>query len=180
MNKIIQVKDRLFVEYIAFEAIQNRLREICAELKPRYAHTRPIFIGILNGSFMLAADVMRYIDFDCEITFVKFKSYRGMESTGEVSEMVGLELDVTRRDVIILEDIVDTGRTLSRFMADMKQLNPASVALLTVLHKPDALLVPVKIDYCGFNIPNKFVVGYGLDYDGHGRNLRDIYQLKID
>ncbi len=176
MDKIL-VKDKYFKIFIPEKAILERIQEIADDLKTEYANKRPLFIVILNGSFMLAADVMKAVDFDCEITFIRLSSYQEMRSSGTVSTLIGLKTDVNNRHLIILEDIVDTGRTMNHFMQSLEAQNPASVALVSLLVKPSALVYPVEIDYTGFEIEDKFVIGYGLDYDEYGRQYRDIYQL---
>jgi hypoxanthine phosphoribosyltransferase len=150
---------------------------IADELKIEYADKNPLFIAILNGSFMLAADVMKAVDFDCEITFTRLSSYQAMSSSGTVSTILGFQQSLKNRHLIILEDIIDTGRTMNYFMKSLQTENPASVAIVTLLVKPSAVVYPVNIDYAGFEIEDKFVIGYGLDYDEQGRQYRDIYQL---
>jgi len=179
MSDPVKVKDKYFVKYIEFEQIEERITELCERLKKRYQGEQPVFLAILNGAFMFAADVFKYLEFDCEITFVKLSSYKGVTSTGEVKQLLGLEEGgLTGREVIILEDIIDSGKTLSEFIPLLKKQKPKSIALATLLFKPDALKYELPIDFVGFEIPNKFVIGYGLDYDGFGRNYKDIYQLK--
>lgn len=174
----VKVKDKYFEKFIEFEAIEEQIHALCERLKTRYEGTEPVFLAILNGAFMFAADVFKYLEFDCEITFVKLSSYKGTESTGVVNELLGLEPGgVTGREVIILEDIIDTGKTLSQFIPLLQKQGPKSIALATLLLKPDALKYELPIDFVGFEIPDKFVIGYGLDYDGFGRNYKDIYQL---
>ena len=138
---------------------------------------KPLFIAILNGAFIFAADLFKQINIEAEISFIKLASYKGIKSTGKVITAIGLDVDLHRRDVIIVEDIVDTGKTLFQFLPQLQHQHPASLKIASLLHKPDALLHPIKIDYLGFTIPNKFVIGYGLDYDGLGRNIKEIYQL---
>ena len=126
---------------------------------------------------MFAADLFKYITIDAEISFIKLASYKGTKSTGHVITAIGMDMDIYGREVVILEDIVDTGKTLSEFLPQLKHQQPASMKIVALLHKPEATVFPIKIDYLGFSIPNKFVVGYGLDYDGLGRNIREIYKL---
>ncbi|MGB3184215.1 MAG: hypoxanthine phosphoribosyltransferase [Cyclobacteriaceae bacterium] len=171
------IRDKNFEPYIHEEQILTRIREIARDINKRYADSNPLFLSVLNGSFMFAADLMKEIPVRSEISFVKYTSYQAMESTGKVRELIGLNDEVTGRDVVIIEDIVDTGHTMHHLIEELKKLNPASVSVCTLLLKPDALKRPINLDYIGFSIPNKFVVGYGLDYDGYGRNFRDIYQL---
>lgn len=138
---------------------------------------KPLFLAILNGSFMFAADIFRQIEVEAEICFVRLSSYAGTQSTGQVVTAIGLDKEITNRHVILLEDIIDTGRTLSAFLPNLEQQHPASLSIATLLHKPDAAQFTVPIHYCGFTIPNLFVLGYGLDYNGLGRNLPGLYQL---
>lgn len=173
----IQVHDKQFVPYLSAQAIQQRVTELSQQISADYAHTKPLFIAILNGSFMFAADLFRQVTVDAEISFIKVASYKGMRSTGNVVTSIGLEHDIHGRHLIILEDIVDTGKTLYNFLPTLQHQQPSSLKIATLLHKPEATQFPLTLDYVGFSIPNKFVVGYGLDYDGLGRNYNTIYQL---
>lgn len=173
----IQVHDKQFVPYLTAEKIQQRILELSQQISVDYAHTKPLFIAILNGSFMFAADLFRQVTVDAEISFIKVASYKGMRSTGNVVTSIGLEQDIYGRHLIIVEDIVDTGKTLHNFLPTLQHQQPASLKIVTLLHKPEATEYPLILDYVGFSIPNKFVVGYGLDYDGLGRNYNAIYQL---
>lgn len=173
----IQVHDKQFVPYLTAEKIQQRILELSQQISVDYAHTKPLFIAILNGSFMFAADLFRQVTVDAEISFIKVASYKGMRSTGNVVTSIGLEQDIYGRHLIIVEDIVDTGKTLHNFLPTLQHQQPASLKIVTLLHKPEATEYPLTLDYVGFSIPNKFVVGYGLDYDGLGRNYNAIYQL---
>lgn len=178
MSAPVKVKDKYFKIFIENQKIEAHIHELCEKLKARYEGTEPVFLAILNGAFMFAADVFKHLEFDCEITFVKLASYEGVESSGEVRQLLGLEEGGLKgREVIILEDIVDTGKTLSEFIPLLQKQEPKSISLATLLYKPDALQYDLPIDFVGFEIPNKFVIGYGLDYDGFGRNYKDIYQL---
>jgi len=174
---IVQLHDKTFETYLSEQEIQSKVKEIAARLNNDYKGKRPLFIAILNGSFMFAADLFKYLAIDAEICFIKLASYRGMKSSGHVITAIGLDVDLFDRDVVILEDIVDTGKTLSEFLPKLDHQQPKSLKIAALLHKPDATQFPLKIDYSGFRIPNKFVVGYGLDYDGLGRNFKEIYQL---
>jgi hypoxanthine phosphoribosyltransferase len=165
-----------FELFLKHETIQQRILEICKTLSEKYAGKTPVFLGILNGSFMFAAEVMKNMSIDCEISFVKLKSYIGDQSSGEVTQMIGLDCNLEGRDVIILEDIVDSGRTLHFFFPELSKQNPSSISLFSLLVKPEALKFDIPIDYAGFAVPNHFLIGYGLDYDGLGRNLSDIYK----
>jgi hypoxanthine phosphoribosyltransferase len=173
----IQLHDKQFEIYLPEAEIQERIRDIADHLNREYKNKRPLFIAILNGSFMFAADLFKYLTIDAEICFIKLASYRGMKSTGHVITAIGLDVDLFDRDVIILEDIVDTGKTLNEFLPKLDHQQPKSLKIAALLHKPEATQFPLQIDYLGFSIPNKFVVGYGLDYDGLGRNYKQIYQL---
>ena len=173
----VQVHDKSFEPYLTYPEIDNRISAIAEQLDQDYAGKRPLFIAILNGSFMFAADVFKNLSIDAEICFIKLASYRGMKSSGQVITAIGLDVDLFGRDVVILEDIVDTGKTLSEFLPKLDHQQPNSLKIAALLHKPDATRYPLKIDYLGFSIPDKFVVGYGLDYDGLGRNLKEILQL---
>jgi hypoxanthine phosphoribosyltransferase len=177
--KNVRLHDRNFQIFIPKEVIQQRVEAMGHAIATDYVAKMPVFLGILNGAFLFAADLARACEnINCEWHFVKLASYEGMHSTGEVAVKIGFELEKLRgRHVVLVEDIVDTGRTLAEFMKQVNAAEPASVALATAFLKPDALQFPLEIDYCGFEIPNAFVVGYGLDYDGLGRNLSDLYQL---
>jgi hypoxanthine phosphoribosyltransferase len=173
----IQLHDKSFEIYLSEQEIQEKIRGIAGRLNEDYKNKRPLFIAILNGSFMFAADLFKYLTIDAEICFIKLASYRGMKSSGHVITAIGLDVDLYDRDVVILEDIVDTGKTLNEFLPKLDHQQPKSLKIAALLHKPEATQFELKIDYVGFSIPNKFVVGYGLDYDGLGRNFKEIYQL---
>ena len=174
---VIKVHDKNFGIFLSEETIQERVKEIAAAISNDYRGKRPLFIGILNGSFMFAADLFKNLTIDAEICFIKLISYQGTKSTGNVVTSIGLMEDVHGRDVVLIEDIVDTGKTLHDFLPGLWHQQPASLKIAALLHKPDATAFPLTIDYLAFSIPNKFVIGYGLDYDGLGRNLKEIYQL---
>ena len=173
----IKVHDKTFGPFLSEEDIQQQIKKIADAINSDYEGLRPMFIAILNGSFMFAADLFKHITIDAEICFIKLASYKGTTSSGQVITAIGLDIDIIGRDIIILEDIVDTGKTLTEFLPQLLHHQPASMKIAALLHKPDAVKFPIRIDYLGFSIPNKFVVGYGLDYDGLGRNLKEIYQL---
>jgi hypoxanthine phosphoribosyltransferase len=177
MSDRIQIHDKQFEPYITAEEIQSRIKMMASQLNSTYAGKRPLFIAILNGAFMFASDLFKQIGIDAEICFIKLASYKGTKSTGQVITAIGLDMDIVGRHVLIVEDIIDTGKTMSEFIPQIRNQQPASVGIVSLLHKPDATVYPVKIDYLGFSIPNKFVVGYGLDYDGLGRNIGEIYRL---
>jgi hypoxanthine phosphoribosyltransferase len=173
----IKLHDKTFDTYLSEQEIQEKVKEIAGQLNKDYKDKKPLFISILNGSFMFSADLFKNLTIDAEICFIKLASYRGMKSSGQVITAIGLDQDLFGRDVVILEDIVDTGKTLNEFLPKLDHQQPKSLKIAALLHKPEAMQFALKIDYLGFSIPNKFVVGYGLDYDGLGRNLKEIYQL---
>jgi hypoxanthine phosphoribosyltransferase len=174
---IIQLNDKKFTPYLTAAQIDEQIKRVGGELSKDYEGKRPLFIAILNGSFMFASDLFKELSIECEICFIKLASYKGTKSTGQVITSIGLDATLTDRHVIIIEDIVDTGKTLHEFLPQLINQQPASLKIAALLHKPEALAFPVKIDYLGFNVPNKFLLGYGLDYDGYGRNLKEIYKL---
>jgi hypoxanthine phosphoribosyltransferase len=173
----IKLHDKSFDTYLSEETIQKKIQELAEAINQDYKDKRPLFIAILNGSFMFAADLFKHLTIDAEISFIKLASYKGMKSSGNIITSIGLDHDLYDRDVIIVEDIVDTGKTLNVFLPQLHHQQPKSLRIAALLHKPEATQFPLTIDYVGFSIPNKFVVGYGLDYDGLGRNLKEIYQL---
>jgi hypoxanthine phosphoribosyltransferase len=177
MMSTIRIHDKVFEIYLSEAVIQERVKSIAESINLEYADKKPLFIAILNGSFMFAADLFKYLTIPSEISFIKLASYRGMKSTGNVITSIGLDADLFGKDLIIVEDIVDTGKTLYNFLPKLKDHHPASLKIAALLHKPEATRFPLNLDYIGFSIPDKFVVGYGLDYDGLGRNLKEIYQV---
>ena len=177
---VIQVLDKKFQPYIKARQIQEQVEKLAKQLNEDYADKKPLFIAILNGSFMFASDLFKEITIEAEICFIKLASYKGTKSTGNVITSIGLDESLKNRHVVIIEDIVDTGKTLHEFLPQLINQQPASLKIAALLHKPDALAYPLTIDYLGFNVPNKFLLGYGLDYDGLGRNLKEIYQLVED
>jgi len=174
----IQVLDKTFEPYLKEAEIQEKITELAGQLNQDYAGKRPLFLSVLNGAFLFTADLFKQITIEAEVSFIKLASYKGTSSTGNVITAIGLDINVKDRHIIILEDIIDTGKTLHHYLPQLESMQPASVKIAVLLNKKDALLYPVQIDYACFDIPNKFVVGYGLDYDGLGRNSKDIYQLK--
>ncbi|HQV05551.1 MAG: hypoxanthine phosphoribosyltransferase [Chitinophagaceae bacterium] len=174
---LIQVHDKTFDIYLSEEKIQQRVKEMAADINKDYKNKKPLFIAILNGSFMFASDLFKQLTIEAELCFIKLASYKGMKSSGNVVTSIGLEDDLFGRDVVIVEDIVDTGKTLHRFLPKLIHQQPKSLTIATLLHKPEATEYELTLDYVGFSIPKKFVVGYGLDYDGLGRNLKEIYQV---
>ena len=175
--ELIQVHDKQFKPFLSADQISEQIKRVAAEINRDYAGKRPLFIAILNGAFIFAADLFKEISIEAEICFIKLASYKGIKSTGQVITAIGLDVDLVDRELIILEDIVDTGKTLTQFLPQIYNQNPATLKIAALLHKPEALVHPIKIDYLGFTVPNKFLLGYGLDYDGLGRNIKEIYQL---
>ncbi len=174
---LIKVHDKTFETYLSEETIQQRIKELAATLNKDYAGKRTFFIAILNGSFMFASDLFKHLEIEAELCFIKLASYKGMKSSGNVVTSIGLDDDLFGKEVVIVEDIVDTGKTLHNFLPKLLHQQPKSLKIVTLLHKSEATTYPLTLDYIGFDIPDKFVVGYGLDYDGLGRNLKEIYQL---
>jgi hypoxanthine phosphoribosyltransferase len=172
----ISVHDKSFEIYLSEQQIQDKVQGIATAINKDYAGKRPLFIAILNGSFMFAADLFKQLTIDAELCFIKLVSYKGMKSSGKIITAIGLDDDLFGKDVVIVEDIVDTGKTLHEFLPKLEHQQPASLKIAALLHKPSATKYPLQIHYKGFTIPDKFVVGYGLDYDGLGRNLKEIYQ----
>lgn len=176
MSKI-KVHDKYFIPYMDEETIQSRIRELAAQIDKDYAGKQPLFIAILNGAFMFASDLFKSLTIEAEICFIKLASYKGTKSSGQVITAIGLDTDIVGRHVIIIEDIIDTGRTLNVFLPQLYNQQPASLEIAALLHKPEATEYPVTIQYLGFSVPNRFLLGYGLDYDGLARNIPSIYQL---
>ncbi|HVZ25240.1 MAG TPA: hypoxanthine phosphoribosyltransferase [Sediminibacterium sp.] len=173
----MQVHDKHFVPYLSATVIHEKIKELATAINRDYAGKKPLFIAILNGSFMFAADLFKELTIEAEICFIKLASYKGTKSSGQVITAIGLDTDINGRHIIVLEDIIDTGKTMHEFLPQLHNQQPASLKIAVLLHKPDATIFKVPIDYCCFTIPNKFVLGYGLDYDGLGRNIRELYQL---
>jgi hypoxanthine phosphoribosyltransferase len=173
----LRIHDKNFKPYISEEAIREKVSELAAVLNQDYSDKKPLFIAILNGAFMFAADLFKSLHIDAEISFIKLASYKGMKSSGQVITAIGLDIDLFDRHIVIVEDIVDTGKTLHEFLPQLWHQQPASIKIVALLQKPEARLFPLKVDYTGFEIPDKFVVGYGLDYNGLGRNTASIYQV---
>ncbi len=174
---IIQIKDKRFKTFIPEEKILREVERVAAEISSNLKDKNPLFISVLNGSFMFTADLMKNLTIPCEISFVKLASYAGTSSTGKVKELVGLNQDITDRTIVIVEDIVDTGLTMELLIKQLRMSNPKEIHIASLLVKPDKLKVKLDIEYVAMNIPNDFIVGYGLDYDGYGRNYRDIYTV---
>ena len=173
----IQVKDKTFRISIPESKIQERVKVIANKINQEYAGKNPVFLSVLNGSFIFSADLLREMNIPCEICFVKLASYQGVNSSGSIRELIGLNVNITDRHVLIVEDIVDTGLTMAHLLDTLKKQNPSSIDICTLLLKPGKLQVNLDIRYCCFEIPNDFIVGYGLDYDGYGRNKKDIFGM---
>lgn len=174
----VKIFDKVFVPFISQANIAARVAELAQQINKDYAGKKPLVIGVLNGSFVFAADLFRQLTIEAEISFIKLASYKGTTSTGNVITAIGLDNNLDDRHIIIVEDIIDTGKTLYSFLPEMYSRHIASLKIATLLSKPDALQYDVKADYIAFEIENKFVLGYGLDYDGLGRNLPELYVLK--
>ena len=174
----LHIHDKDFIPYLSQAEIEEAIKKLGIQLSAEYEGKFPLFIPILNGAFMFAAELFKHVTIPCEICFIKLASYKGTTSAGHVITSIGLDTDVKDKHVIILEDILDTGKTLNLFLPQIKNQQPKSLKVAAMLHKPDAKKFDVPLDYNCFKISNKFVVGFGLDYDGFGRNLPAIYQLK--
>ncbi len=172
-----KLKDKSFNKYILNEDIQTKVRELSARINTELDGKVPLFVVVLNGAFIFASDLLKGVTIDCEIAFVKLTSYQGVKSTGVVQQVMGLDLNIKGRTIVIIEDIVDTGLTLEHFLKTLWEMEPAEVKVAACLLKPEAFHSKFPIDYVCFSIPNEFVVGYGLDYDGLGRNSSDIYKI---
>ena len=173
----IKIHDREFVKSIPSDEITREVKRVAAQINKDYAGKRPVLLGVLNGCFMFASELMRNLEIECEISFVKLSSYQGTNSTGVIREVLGLSESITGRDVIIIEDIVDTGLTMQNMLETLGTREPASIQIASLFVKPSRLKVPVDVRYAVFTIPDRFIVGYGLDYDGLGRNLPDVYDV---
>ena len=177
MNNKITLNDKSFRVLIPAEEIDKAVSRVAEQLNERYNGRAPIFLGVLSGSFHFLSDLVRKIDFESQVTFVKLSSYNGTESTGNVTQQLGIDIDIEGRDIIIVEDIVETGHSMSYLLDYLRAKRPASVAICTLFFKPDKFLYNYKIDYTALSIGNEFIVGYGLDYNQLGRNLKDIYVI---
>lgn len=175
----VTIHDKEFVPYLSAAKIAEKVAELGVKISNDYKGKRPLIIAILNGSFIFAADLFRSLTIEAEISFIKLASYKGTSSSGNVITAIGLEESLHERHIILLEDIIDTGTTLHAFIPQLEHQSPASIEIAALLTKPDALKYPIHPKYFGFEIPNKFVVGYGLDYDGLGRNIPEILQVKL-
>ena len=176
-KEIVTINELSFIKYISAEEIEAKVQEIADSIREDFHEKYPMFLVVMNGAFIYAADLIRKLDFPCELNFVRIKSYHGTESTGEIDIYMPPNLDLKDRHIIVVEDIIDTGNTMAAFIPILESYGPASVSLSSILVKPEAHKHDIVTQYPGFVIPDKFVVGYGLDYDGMGRNLKDLYQL---
>lgn len=174
---VVNIHDKQFKPYMPAAEIDAAISEIAERMQTDLAGKKPLFLGILNGAFLFMADLLRKLDMDCEVAFLRLASYEGTSSTGKVKQLLGLGQNIEGRTVVVVEDIVDTGLTLEAIFEQLEARDPAEIKVATLLYKPEAYQKDRKLDYVVREIPNKFVVGYGLDYDGLGRNLPDIYQL---
>ena len=176
MDKI-KVRDREFTVSIPEAKILQRVAEVAAQINNDLKNENPLFLAVLNGSFVFAADLMRCMEMPCEISFVRMASYEGTSSTGKVKQLIGLKEEIKGRTVVIVEDIIDSGLTMKNLLATLEEKQPKDIRIAALLVKPGNLQIDLDIPYCCFDIPNDFIVGYGLDYDGEGRNLRSIYTV---
>ena len=174
---IIRIKDKTFKTSIAEAEIKERVKALAQQISNDMEGKTPLFLGVLNGAFIFAADLMREMTIPCEISFVKLASYQGTTSTGKIQEVLGINENLSGRHVIIVEDIVESGQTMKRMIESLGTRNPASVHICTLFFKPDKLQEDLTLDYVAFRIPDDFIVGYGLDYDHQGRELKDIYTI---
>lgn len=175
---MIQLHDKQFVPFISAQEIDFAIAKMVSQVEADFADEIPVFVGVLNGAFMVVADFMKQYKKPCEVSFIKMSSYEGTSSTNDVKQLIGINQDLTGRSVVIIEDIVDTGNTLVELKELFKKQNVKHFKIATLFFKPEAYTKDIKIDYIGIRIPNKFIVGYGLDYDGLGRNLPEVYKLK--
>ena len=175
--KEIQILDKKFNEYLIEKIIQQRIEELAKHVNSELAGKEVVFLGILNGAFLFAADLFRRIDFPARISFVKLASYKGTSSSGSIKELIGWNEDINNKTIVVLEDIIDTGNTLERIVDELIMRKAAEIRIAALLYKPEAYTKQIPLHYIGFEIPNNFVVGYGLDYDGYGRNLPSVYTL---
>jgi len=177
MPQSVTLGDKSFRLYITESRIAEAVKQIAAKINEDYKGKSPLIVPVLNGSFMFASDLVKQLTCDCEISFIKASSYSGTSSTGQLTSLIGINEDIAGKDIIIVEDIIDTGHTLAKILPSITDLKPASVRVATLLFKPKALKTEIQIDYVGIEIANEFIVGYGLDYNGLGRNLKEIYQV---
>lgn len=177
---VIQIIDKKFELSITHDEIQSAVKKVADAINDQLADKNPLFICVLNGAFMFAGDLMKHVTIPCEITFIKLSSYDGLYTSGTVKEIIGLNESVVDRNVVVVEDIVDTGVTMEKILGSLKAKGAKNIKIATFLQKPDALTKDIKVDYVAMKIPNDFIVGYGLDYNGYGRNLKDIYTVVLE
>jgi len=175
--KVIRLHDKDFVPFISAQEIDFAIGRMAAQVADDFGDETPVFVGVLNGAFMVVADFMKHYKGDCEVVFIKMASYEGTSSTGEIKQLIGLNQNLEGRTVVVIEDIVDTGNTIETLKSMFKEQKVKHLRFATLFFKPEAYKKDIKLDYVGIRIPNKFIVGYGLDYDGLGRNLPEVYQL---
>lgn len=173
----VTIQGKVFEKFIGNDLITQAIEKIAQDISRDFSHSSPLFLCVLNGSFIFAADLFKTYQGPCQISFIKLSSYQGTNSSLEVKTVIGLNEDITDREVIILEDIIDTGITVSHLVEDLKTYKPRGIRVATLLLKPAAVRTDIKPDYVGIEIPNDFIIGYGLDYNGFGRNLKDIYKI---
>ncbi len=173
----MKIKDLVFTEFISEEKVQLKVQFLASEINKHYAGKTPVFLPVLNGAFMFAADIMKCISIPCRVSFVKVSSYDGISSTGQIKTLIGFEENLINQDIIIIEDIVDTGLTLHKIVEQLHRMGTKSIEVVSLLRKKPAREKGIKVKYTGFEIENEFVLGYGLDYDGLGRNYRQIYKV---
>lgn len=178
IRPVVKVLDKEFELFISYNHIQERIKQIAGVMNLELAELNPVFLAVLNGAFFFAADLMKEICFPCELSFVKISSYRGMQSSGVAETLIGLDENLGGRNIVIVEDIVDTGNTMHDLTQKLEKIKPASVRIATLILKPDALQKNVPLDYIGYEVPDEFLIGYGLDYDKQGRHFKDIYKIK--
>lgn len=174
----VQIHDKHFDPFLSAEEIQKQIKRVASEIDDDFSGKPVVFVGVMNGSFRFVSDLIEHIEWPCEVSFIKMASYEGTETTGKVNQLIGFNEPLQGKHLIVLEDIVDTGGTVERIDSELKQQDPASVSFATLLYKPEAYKKEIEIKYVGFEIPNDFIVGYGLDYDGLGRNLNSIYKIQ--
>jgi hypoxanthine phosphoribosyltransferase len=175
--KEIRILDKTFREFITEETIQSRIEELAVIVNNELSGKDVVFLGILNGAFLFAADLFRRIEINARISFIKLASYEGTGSSGKIKELIGWNEDIRNKTIVVIEDIVDTGNTLERIVDELLIRKASEIRIAALLYKPEAYKKNIHLDYVGFEIPNDFVVGYGLDYDGYGRNLPSVYKL---
>ncbi len=179
MTETVTIKDKRFDKFIDFQDIQTAINRIARQIDSDLHDKNPIFVAVLNGAFMFAGELMKEVTVPCEITFVRLASYQGTSTTNRIQEVLGLNESIENRTVVIVEDIVDSGNTMVALKKELNKFNPKEIKIATLLLKPDALRQEIHLDYVALEIPNDFIVGYGLDYDGYGRNLKDIYKIRM-